>query len=101
MNDKTLFKWVSQYCDKTIPNEIVCEAVEEIKILHEEGKIRYNEEAVYDFVHQIKRGKEGEIIECEGRILDRDDEVTEPEEWEAMDCLEGGLFNQEREEVLE
>lgn len=86
MTDKYLFKIVATYCDPTVPSEIIKETVEEIKILHEEGKIAFNEEAIYDFVHQVKRDKGGRVIECEGVETIHEDEMTEPEDWEAINC---------------
>lgn len=94
MTDKTLYKWVSQYCNPTIPSEIISEAVEEIKELHDEGKILYNRESIYDFVHQIKRDKSGRVTECEGVETIPTEEMTEPEDFEAIDCsiVEGELI---------
>jgi len=84
--NKLLTKWVSQYVDPTVPSEIIKETVEELEQLHKEGKFLFSESAVYDFVHQIKRDKNGLITEFEGMETAHEDEMTEPEEFEAIDC---------------
>lgn len=83
--NKLLTKWVSQYVDPTVPSEIIKETVEELGLLHDEGKFLLNEEATYDFIHQIKR-ENGKIVECEGIETIPEEEMTEPEEFEAIDC---------------
>lgn len=83
---RMLNKWVSQYVDPTVPGEVIKETVEELEQLHKEGKFLFSESAVYDFVHQIKRDKNGLITEFEGIETAHEDEMTEPEEFEAIDC---------------
>jgi len=86
MTDKLLSKIVTQYCDPTIPGEIINETVEELKELNKEGKVLLNEPAIYDFIHQIKRDREGHVVECEGIETIPEEEMTEPEEYEAINC---------------
>ena len=54
IQNKILTKWVSQYVDPTVPGEIIKETVEELGLLHDEGKFTLSEESTYDFIHQIK-----------------------------------------------
>lgn len=83
--NKLLNKWVSQYVDPTVPSEIIKETVEELGLLHDDGKFLLNEEATYDFIHQIKR-ENGKVVECEGVETIPEVEMTEPEEYEAINC---------------
>ena len=85
IQNKILTKWVSQYVDPTVPGEIIKETVEELGLLHDEGKFLLNEEATYDFIHQIKR-EHGRIIECEGVEVLPSEEPTEPEDWDLINC---------------
>jgi len=90
--NKILTKWVSQYVDPTVPSEIIKETVEELGLLHDEGKFTLSEESTYDFIHQIKRVN-GKVVECEGIETIPEVEATEPEDWELIS--EGGLVNEE------
>lgn len=83
---KMLNRWVSQYVDPTVPQEVIQETVEELEQLHEEGKFLFSESATYDFIHQVKRDKSGRVIECEGIETIPEEEMTEPEDWEAINC---------------
>ena len=85
--NKLLTKWVSQYVDPTVPGEIIKETVEELGLLHDEGKFLLNEEATYDFIHQIKRVN-GKVVECEGVETIPEVEATEPEDWDLINCSE-------------
>ena len=96
IQNKILTKWVSQYVDPTVPAEIIKETVEELGLLHDEGKFILNEEKTYDFIHQIKREK-GRIVECEGVEVLPSEEETEPEDYELIS--EGGLCGEEDYEL--
>ena len=85
IQNKILTKWVSQYVDPTVPGEIIKETVEELGLLHDEGKFTLSEESTYDFIHQIKR-EHGRIIECEGVEVLPSEEPTEPEDWDLINC---------------
>jgi len=89
MKDKTLYRIVSQYCDPTVPGEIIMQTVNEAKDLHEQGKLTFNEECIYDWMRGNVRGKNGAIIGKQSF------EATEPEEWEAMDCSQGGIYGEQ------
>ena len=66
MKIKTLYRIVSDYCDPTVPGEIIAGTVSQIQDLHSKGKILYNEEAIYDFMHDIVKDKNGLTISCNG-----------------------------------
>ena len=87
IQNRLLTKWVSQYVDPTVPAEIIKETVDELGQLHDEGKFLLNEEATYDFIHQIKR-ENGRIVECEGVETIPTEEPTEPEDWDLINCSE-------------
>jgi len=96
IQDRLLTKWVSQYVDPTVPQEIINETVEELGLLHDEGKFTLNEEATYDFIHQIKREK-GKIVECEGIEVLPSVEDSEPEDFALIN--EGGLCGEVEDEL--
>jgi hypothetical protein len=65
MKTQTLYKIVSDYCDPTVPSEIISGTVSEIQALHDKGKILYNEEAIYDYMRGNVR-KNGRIVSVMG-----------------------------------
>jgi len=54
---KLLNKWVSQYCDPTVPQEVIDEKVNELIDLHSQNKFLVNEEKVYENMRGIVRVK--------------------------------------------
>jgi|GEM_PF-2630427 len=93
---RMLNKWVSQYVDPTVPGEIIKETVEELGLLHDEGKFTLNEESTYDFIHQIKR-ENGKVVECEGVEVLPSAEDGEPEDWDLIN--KGGLCGEVEDEL--
>jgi len=78
---KLLTKYVSQYSDPTVPQEIIDEKVDELEKLHDEGKFLLNEEKVYENMRGIVRVKNPTdcIAECEADMDDNSDETEEEE----------------------
>lgn len=92
MSDKYLYKIVSRYCNDTVPAQIIMQTVNESKELHDQGKLTFNEECIYDWMRGIKR-KNGAII---GKSSS---EATEPEDWELIN--EGICGDEVRDEYEE
>lgn len=65
MRTQTLYKIVSQYCDPTVPSQVISGTVSDIIKLHDEGKILYNSEAIYDYMKGNVR-KNGLIVSVMG-----------------------------------
>ena len=76
MTTKYLYKIVERHYDVTAPLEIIMRTVNEAKELHDQGKLTFNEESIYDWMCGIKRDENGCI---EGK---QSDEETEPEQRE-------------------
>ena len=82
LQTKLLTKYVSEYSDATVPQEIIEEKVSELSKLHDEGKFLLNEEKVYENMRGIVRVKNP--IDCIAQVEedmddDSDDSVEEVE----------------------
>ena len=76
LQTKLLTKYVSQYSDVTVPQEIIDEKVSELSKLHDEGRFLLNEEKVYENMRGIVRVKNPVdcIAECEADMDDNSDD---------------------------